>query len=80
MSASKHNYQCFLILVQSLSACTHFQESLHLALIGYFVLAIAFSSIFDWLRPAVPFFLKLHSLSLCKGKSYQVFWLGEGQK
>jgi len=29
MPASKHDYiKCFLILVQSLSACIHFQESL----------------------------------------------------
>ena len=41
---------------------------------------IVFPSIFDWLRPPVLFFLKLYSLPLCKEKSYQVFWLGEGQK
>ena len=47
-----------------------------LVCIGY----IVFPSVFDWLRPPVLFFLKLHSLPLCKEKSYQVFWLGEGQK
>ena len=47
-----------------------------LVCIGY----IVFPSIFDWLRPPVLFFLKLYSLPLCKEKSYQVFWLGEGQK
>ena len=61
--------QFFGALLQGLSADW-------LVCIGY----IVFPSIFDWLRPPVLFFLKLHSLPLCKGKSYQVFWLGEGQK